>query len=195
MTPEIALLSSHPPRTPPPRSRMYTGVSVITTQTGIFWLVYSSPLVRSKTFLCLHSVLQSVFFMRVWFFWREKKIVLGSGRECHTEGCKMDGKGIIFWKVRSRARVGSSRGTQELACFVVLDTFSDPSAVGTTWVWEAFRRRCKSANHLRSTLRVMIKLSRKWKGGTITRRYKPERWLSDHWKVDNLTIHRRGKVC
>jgi hypothetical protein len=33
-------------------------------------------------------------------------------------------------------RVGSRRGTQELACFVVLAIFSGPSAPGTTWAWE-----------------------------------------------------------
>jgi hypothetical protein len=40
-----------------------------------------------------HSVFQSAFFKRVCFFWREKKVVLASGRECHTEGWKRDEKG------------------------------------------------------------------------------------------------------
>ncbi len=70
---------------------------------------------------------------------------------------------------------------------LVLSTFSGPCVSGTTWSWEAFRRRWKSANHLRSTLSVMMKLSRKWKG-TITRRYKSERWLRDNWKVGKLTM-------
>ncbi len=56
-------------------------------------------------------------------------------------------------------RVGNRRGTQELACFVVLSTFSGPSAPGTTWSWEAFWSGCKSANHLRSTLSAILKLS------------------------------------
>ena len=38
MTTETALLSPDSPRPPPPRSRMYTGASVITTQTGIVCL-------------------------------------------------------------------------------------------------------------------------------------------------------------
>jgi hypothetical protein len=66
-------------------------------------MVYRSPLTRVvsvcgpsphlvKTYLCLYSIFQSAFFMRVCFLWRKRNIVLDSGRECHTKGWKRDGK-------------------------------------------------------------------------------------------------------
>jgi hypothetical protein len=48
---------------------------------------------RISHFYVFIQVFQSAFFMRVCFFWRKNKIVLASGRECHTKGWKMDGKG------------------------------------------------------------------------------------------------------
>jgi hypothetical protein len=58
--------------------------------------------------------------------------------------------------------------------------------------WEEFRRRCKSENHLGNTLRSMLNLSRKWKGGTITRRRLLEkRWILKRVHQDSDQSHVR----
>ncbi len=64
-----------------------------------------------------------------------------------------------------------------------------PERTRTTWTWETFRRRCSSANHLQSTLSDMLKLSRKWKGGTNTTRFKPKKWFRDHRNVGTPPSH------
>ena len=53
---------------------------------------------------------------------------------------------------------------------------------------QAVRKRCSSANHIQSTLSVMLKLSRNWRRGTRMRRYTSGRWTRDHWRVGNLTM-------
>ncbi len=65
---------------------------------------------------------------------------------------------------------------------VVLATFSGPSAPDTTWDWETFRRRCKSANHLRSTLSDILKFF--WK--TLDAQTSPSGFRPISWEMHQL---------
>jgi hypothetical protein len=91
---------------------------------------------------------------------------------------------MISWKVRSRTRVVSGRGTQKVACFVVWTTVSSHPFLGPPGAGKRF----SSANHIHSTLIDILKLSRRWRRGTNMTTYKSERWSRDHWRVDNLTM-------
>jgi hypothetical protein len=86
--------------------------------------------------------------------------------------------------------------TQKLVCFVVLATISGQSASGTTWVWETCRRRCRSANHLRSFechAQVVKEVKRRDEDEKIQVRELDQRSLESGQSDDPIDVGKFGK--
>ena len=77
----------------------------------------------------------------------------------YTPVAEMDTNHIL--KSMLTGEIRQKKGDSRTCLFCGFSYFFRPIRARYHLVWEAFRRRCKSANHLWSTLSAVLKLSRK----------------------------------